>query len=126
MALQRSFWQTIRSTVVGAVALAILGTVGMSSYDLGEIQVLKQEVATTSVERRIEKDEQRLDSVDKRLVALQENTEHPHTHGVPCTCVGSIGKKAEEIQISLGADCDARAIEDLKKAFPSFRCHPAE
>lgn len=123
---RRSFWQTVRTAVVGSFVAAILGTIGISAYDTGEIQVLRQQFATTTVESRIDKDERRLDSIDKKLAVLQENIEHPHTHGVPCSCVGTIGHRQEKFQISLGADCDSKTIDDLRKTFPAFRCHPLE
>lgn len=123
----RSLWGTVRTAVVSSVLAAILGTVGISAYDTGEIQVLRQQITTSSVQSQIDKEDKRIESLDKQVTLLRKNIEHPdELHGVPCSCVGIIGTRQEHFRISFGADCNSQTVNDLKKAFPDFRCHPVE
>jgi microcompartment protein CcmL/EutN len=119
------WWYKLRSAVAPIILIALLGAGG---YDVQVVSKANERLSTVvQGEQRIEaQNEQQFRDLDKEVIRLQEEVEHPHLHGAACICSGSIAGKQQSIKMSLSADCDTRAVADLEHMFPGLRCRREE
>ena len=96
--------------------LSWIALLGVGGYDVRQVSTASERLS--AVVQTEHDDQAYFRDLDKRVVLLQEEVDYPHLHGAACLCRGVIGGKQETMRITLGADCDARMIADLEKAFP--------
>jgi hypothetical protein len=123
---RRDIWHSVRAAAAQAAVVFMLGGFGIG---VGEIAIQNERLTNvTAAEIRVEQGERDIArELDFVRGEIRHEVRHPtELHGTACICEGPVGAKNDPVRMSMSADCDARAIADIRKTFPGLRCRREE